>query len=340
MSSRIVGLALGVIAIPVMAGGIARGEQPSARPQEQAIPVEQPAAPSERPMVEVHTTINRTAVWVGDPILWTVELVCAPMVDVIADDLAGETLNLQGLELVASDTERTTGEDGALVHRVTYQFRTYEIGLPALRVAPFAVRYFVRRPGQRAEDLEPAGQVDVPGVLLAWRSTIPSGLTTVDLRHERAAESIPTLLAVARPIGLTLVVVSFAPVAVWGVSRLRKVRLPRARRQGARASRREARASLQQLLTADTSTEAARRDAYAQLGAVLRRLVAATSSAPARARTFGKIATWVGGTASNPAGEAIAEALEQCERACYGPTERVPSAEQFRDSVALLERVV
>ena len=52
------------------------------------------------------TSVTRTAVWVGDPVTYTVELTCAPKIDILADDLAAERLPLTGLELLGVEVER------------------------------------------------------------------------------------------------------------------------------------------------------------------------------------------------------------------------------------------
>jgi hypothetical protein len=168
---------------------------------------------------------------------------------------------------------------------------------------------------------------------------MPAGMKTVDVRGQRAEEPVPPLLRVARAAGFTLVGLSIAPVALWAVGHLRRLRLPRERRPSRRASRREARRALDALLAADTSTEAARREAYAGLNDVLRRFITATSGAPAVALTFEEVSARMGAGA-DPGREAITDALEECDRACYGVAGTVPSADQFRDSVTLLARVL
>jgi hypothetical protein len=325
-------MGIGAVGGPVAASFAQAPRGP--RPERRAPPPATPPAP-----VQVGTHLNRTAVWVGDSVEWTVEFICPPSYDVIADDLAADKLQLEGLEMIGAATERTASPDGGLVVRVTYQLRTYEIGLPALRVAPFTVRYFVHRAGQRAEDLAPAGQLGVPGAQLAWRSTLPGDLKAVDLRVDRGGEPTPALFRAARPTGLTLVVLSVVPVALWAFGWLRQVRLPRERRPSQRAARREAKRALQALLSADVSTEPARRDAYGDLSAILRRYLLAVSGTSAAALTFEEVTTRVG-TRSGAAGEAVAEALAECDRACYAGSGAIPSADQFRDSVTLLAGVL
>src|SRR5262245_25960823 len=51
------------------------------------------------PPVEVRTSLNRTAVWVGDLVSYSIELRCAPQVDIVTEDLASERLKVDGLEI-------------------------------------------------------------------------------------------------------------------------------------------------------------------------------------------------------------------------------------------------
>jgi hypothetical protein len=286
------------------------------------------------------TTLNRTAVWVGDPIVWTVEITCAPGVDIITDDLAGDKVQLTGLELAGQESERIAEPDGTTVHRFRYRLRTFDIGQPVLRTAPLAVRYYMRQPGQRAEDVTPAGEVQVPGALLAWRSTIPENLQSVDLRAERRAEAVPELLRVARPVGIGLVLVSVAPVALWGLSRLQASRGPRVKRRSPRASRAEARAALEALRNAETGTEAERRDAYSRLSSALRKHVEVVAHMPALALTPDEVVTRLRTGSSKMQAEGVGEVLNECERARYGPPPIVPPSDQFQECVTAAERLL
>ena len=67
------------------------------------------ATPAPAP-VQVQTSVTRTAVWVGDPVTYTVELTCAPKIDILADDLAAERLPLTGLELLGVEVERDASD--------------------------------------------------------------------------------------------------------------------------------------------------------------------------------------------------------------------------------------
>jgi hypothetical protein len=326
------------VAALALVGGRAAGQAPPPPAAKPAVAA--PADASKQPPVLVTTSLNKTAVWVGDPIVWTVEITCAPNVDVIADDLAADKLQLTGLEVAGSENERIANEDGTTLHRIRYRLRTFDIGQPALRTAPLAVRYYVRQPGQRAEDVTPAGEIQVPGAVLAWRSTIPENLQSVDLRAERRAEPVPQVLRVARPVGIGLVLVSIAPVALWGLSRAQAARGPRVKRRSPRASRNEARATLEALRNADTATETDRREAYGRLNTALRRHVGVVAGMPALALTPEEVVKrlQVGGSKLQP--EGVGEVLTECDRARFGPPEIVPPSDQFQEAVTATERLL
>lgn len=331
------GATLGVVAAIALAGsGLAFGGVA----QERGDQTEATAPPPEAPLVDVHTHLNRTAVWVGDSIVWTVELTCAPTVDVLADDLSGDKLALVGLELMGSETERTMSGDGTLIYRVHYRLAAYEVAETQLRIAPFKVRYYERRPGQRAEDVATAGEAAVPGALIAWRSTIPSGLQSIDLRPERPAEAPPSVLAWARPVGLTLVVMSIAPVVLWGAAKVHQLRRPRERRPTLRASRNHARSALATLVTAETSTEADRRAAYTRLNDVIRQYLSDATGIAAAALTSDEVTARFSGGDTRRALAGLGDVLAECDDARYGPAERVPTGERFRSSVDTVERLV
>lgn len=338
MRIGICGVAVAALAIASASLGCSGGDDPESSAR--AVAVGGPAEDPKAPTVQVRTSLNRTAVWVGDPIVWTVELICAPTFDIVTDDLAADKLELVGMQLAGSNTERSIGDEGVLIHRVQYHLRSYEIATPALRTAPLSVRYYARRPGQRPEDMAPAGEVEVPGALLAWRSTIPDDVQTVALRDGRSAEEVPVILRVARPVGLVFVLVSVAPAALWGASRIRTAHTTRDRRPSPRASRNETLSALESLRAAETATEADRREAYGRLNVVLRRHVAETTGLPALALTSEEIAERLRASGTRVPGDGVAEALAECDQARYGPPVVVPNADQLRERIAATTRLL
>src|SRR5205814_2635658 len=101
------------------------------------------------PAVEVHTSVSRTAVWVGDPVTYSIELRCAPQVDIVTEDLATDRLKVDGLEIRDVAIDRDANETGRLSYRVTYSLVTFNLDAMNLKIGEIPVRYSIRRPGQR-----------------------------------------------------------------------------------------------------------------------------------------------------------------------------------------------
>src|SRR5262249_6349652 len=161
--------------------------------------------------VGIRTSIDRTALFVGDRATYTVELTCRRGVEVLADDLSRDKLKLEGLEVVDAGTDRQSGSAGTTVYTSRFVVTTYRLDAPALRIAPLTVRYAVRRQGQRPEDATPAGDVQVAGITLALRSVLPDEQEPTGIRSDKPAHARPARLAALQPIGLGLVIVSIVP---------------------------------------------------------------------------------------------------------------------------------
>jgi hypothetical protein len=287
--------------------------------------------------VRVRSWISRTAVWVGDPVEFVVEFVCPPQVDVIRDDVAKDKLKLEGFEIVGTAVEREDSPEN-LTQRFRYRLATYETGSPLLRIAGWPVRYYVRRTGERVEDVSPAGEVQVPGATVARRSTLPDELSTLDLRTAGTFADVPAVLRLARPIGTSLVVLAAAPLAIW-IAALVGRRRGRVSRPGARAVRAQARSALEEVRAIDTRSDAGRREAYGRLDRAVRQHLADTRGIPAHALSAGEVAARLQ-AAGSPHADAAGELLAECERARYGPPDRLPPAEHFGAALDSAERML
>jgi len=95
--------------------------------------------------VTVRTSLDRTAMFVGDRAAYTIEITCKRGVDVLADDVSRDKLKLGGLEVVGGDTSRRTAPDDSTVYTLRYVLTTYRVDAPALTIGPLSVRYAVTR---------------------------------------------------------------------------------------------------------------------------------------------------------------------------------------------------
>lgn len=298
----------------------------------------QPETASERAGVQVSTRVSQTAVWVGDPIELVVEFLCAPQVDVIADDLTQDKLGLEGLDVVSTSVEREAAPDGGVVQRFRYALRSYETASPTLHIGAWPVRYYVRRMGERPEDARPAGEVQVPGVVIARRSTLPDEVKTIDLRATQGPGDQPTWLDAARLVGLGLILLAAAPLALWAMAMIARWQT-RTQRPRAAMVRAQARSALEELRVADATTETGRREAYGLLDRAVRQHIADTRGVPAHALASGELAARLHALGS-PLANATGELLAECERARYGPPDRLPPQESFGTALDTAERIL
>jgi hypothetical protein len=227
---------------------------------------------------------------------------------------------------------------------------TYRVDVPALSIEPISVRYYARRPGQRLQDMAPAGEITIPGAAVAFRSTLPDKQEIYALRDIRPAQARHPFFVRAESIGLALVVVSIAPALfVIGAAVQRRVRRAPGRRS-ARQARKDQREALERLRTMDVGTEEERRAAYDAISAAVRDHVAGSSGVPAPSLTAAELDAALEtsdahrslrpGSRSKVPRETVASLLAACDAARYGPPAALPSAQECRDALATAEQVL
>jgi hypothetical protein len=295
----------------------------------------QPAQP-----VRASSSADRTAVWVADRVTFTIELICAPGIDVLLDDVAKEKLRLNGLEVVSSDTVATTDASGRTTHRLTYVLTTYRVDMPSLSIEPLSVRYYQRRPGQRLQDLAPAGDVSIPGTVIAFRSTVPENQKTYAIRDTHAPDPRPWFFAHTRQVGLAAVIVALAPAAVIVAAGVRRRARSGVAQRSKRRVRVDRRATLERLRSLDVTTNTDRRRAYDEISAAVREHVAAHSHVSAAALTASELDSALASDGGRVPREAVTALLASCDEARYGPPDAVPSAQACREALSTAEQLL
>jgi len=292
--------------------------------------------------VTVRTHVDRTAMWVADRIIYTIEMTCRRGVDVLADDLSRDKLKLDGLDMIGSETERVSGSDDSTRYVFRYTLTTHRVDLPALKVEPLSVRYYVKRPGQRLDDAAPAGTVQVPGAVVAFRSLLPDDQPSYEVRDDRPAAARPPAYRVLAPVGIGLIILSVAPVALLALGMANRARLRRHSHaaRSRRQARHDARALLEAVRAADPTREEDRRDAFNRLDDLVRAHVIDVSGVPARSLTPAEVAAALttGGSRMEPA--LVSSVLTTCELARYAPPDRLPPLEGWRETLARAEEIL
>jgi len=293
-----------------------------------AVPLAQPSNKE----VEVRASVDRTAVWVGDRVTYTIAVVCRSGVDILPDDLSRDKLHLDGLDTIAADSDRAVESDDAIRYRFRYVLSTYRVDLPSLKIAPLTVRYYVRRAGQRLEDTAPAGEVQVPGTTIAFRSVLADDPSTYALRDARPPAPRLRRFTMLPLVGGVLVLASIVPAAIFLIASAAGAARRRARR-APRRSREDRRSAVETLRTLDVSAPDGRRDAYARLNTLVREHVGTRAGIPASSMTSTEIASAL---ASRPAAvpqESVVALLAACEEARYAPPEALPSEQSCRRAI-------
>jgi hypothetical protein len=338
--NRRVSSAAFLIAAAVLAGpGLHAQSKAAPKPAAPAAPAPVPASGP----VQVRASVDRTAIWPGDRVTYGIDIVCAKGVEILLDDLAKEKLRVNGLDIVNSDTTTTVDADERTTYRLRYVLTTYRVDTPSLSIEPISARYYQRRPGQRLQDIAPAGEVPIPGAVIAFRSTLPD-LPVYDLRDDRAAAPRNAVASRAGSIGLALIVISLAPALLVAVAFVRR-RTRKTGRRSARQARLDQRTTLERLRSLDVTTEDDRRRAYDEISTAVRQHVAAASGVPAPSLTAAEVdaALEHGGTGHRSgrlSRESVSALLAACDEARYGPPQALPSPQACRDALATAEQVL
>jgi hypothetical protein len=287
---------------------------------------------------QVRTAVNRTAIWVGDRFRFTIDIDCPRDVDVLDEDLSKDKLKLEGLDIVSSDSSRIEGPGETTTRRFTYELTTYRVNVAVPRIAPLSVRYYVRRPGRRLDDSAPAGEVLLPGASIAFRSTLPEAQAN-NVRDSKPAMSRPRVFALAQPVGLALVILSFVPAVVWAIGAVER-RRHRPVYRSVRKVHSDERASLQAVRELDLSSEEARREAYTRIDVLIREHLRDVCGVPGDSLTPAEAHSALAQRDSRIDAERVAALLAACERARYAPGHVLPSADACRDSIAEAEQLL
>jgi hypothetical protein len=282
---------------------------------------------------------DRTAMWIGDRVTYTIEIVCPRGVDVLDDDLAKEKLQLDGLEVVGADATRTEGAGDVTTRRFNYVLTSYKPDIRSRRIAPLTVRYYLTRPGQRLEDTPPAGSVQVPATVVAFRSMLPEDQDATGIRDARGFETRARMYALAQPVGLGLVVLSIAPAAIWGTALLARQRMRRSQRS-ARQVRKQERASLEAVRALSMESVEGRREAFDQIDKLVRAHLHDASGIAGPSLTPAEVGPALLSRSSRLDPAHVAAVLAMCERARYGPSSALPSAEECREALAQTESLL
>jgi hypothetical protein len=293
-----------------------------------------PAAQSDIATIDVRRSVDRTAVWVGDTVRYTLEFSLPSDLDVLAEDVTKERLPVKGADVLAIEmSERRTASGWVRIIDVT--MATYAVDAPEIVIEGFPVRYFSRRTVGSTQ-VAPAGQVVVPRTVVTIRSTLPDSGRLPDLREPRGVRQAPRYLRFAQPVGLAMVALAVVPVGLLLLDVAGRVRRLRAGGPRRKARRMQA-GALAALSASDPASPQERVEAFERLDRLVRDHLELVAGIPARALTPAEITTALQARPGTPS-ESIESLLATCERARYAPDPL--GAEVWRDAVSAAERIV
>jgi len=292
-----------------------------------------------RDSVAVKSSLDRSAIWVGDRFSFIVDVDCSNGTDILTDDLSRDRLQVDELGILGVDQTREEQANGHTVYRFTYHLTTYSFEPAAKRIGEMRLRYYVRRPGQRPEDIAPAGEVLVPQAMVFVRSMLPDDPSFAKYRNERPAMPRMAAFAMMQRIGIGLVIVSIVPAALWIVAIVGRVRQRRPR-LSARKLRHDERASLDELRALDVEAEAGRKEVFDRLAALLRKHVVGTWGVSAEGLTVDEITSALSAFGKAEASAEATSFLGTCDRARYGKPEDLPSRSECLAAIDRVEQLI
>ena len=275
-----------------------------------------PVTKTPKPAITISTHLDKTAMWVGDTLRYTVKAVHDPDVEFVLDQLKKESLNLA--PFIVRDISARQGSFGGnkKITEVTLLLTTYESGPVELRIPSFVLYYFRRRPGVEKGDTL-AESFPVPATKVGLRST----LTADNLRPRDNREiwqinpqrwMVPLALGLG---GMAFVLIQLGR-RLWASSRVEK---PVKRRLSRRARRRMLRDFVRKAQGIGSESSADQLRYYGEVSQFVRSYVSESLEIDASGLTPEEIESALQNRGQNGLSAPVKTVLERCEQVLYSP---------------------
>ena len=276
----------------------------------------------------ITTRLDRTAIWVGDSLEYTIQVIHPRSVQFVVDDLKKENLSLPPFVVRDIRAEERDWRDDKKLLEVVLLLTTYESGKSDLLVPPVALYYF-RRDGTVAEKEARAQAIRIPPQKIALRSTLPGGQPR--LREFKQIQPVdPTYAIGALVLGLIGVgfVGSRATARLWhAVHRDKVIKRPVSRRVRERWIQ-EGLSRIRQMAKEPSKEPQA---LYAEIGQFLRQYLTEWLDVEARGLTPGEAEEALQAVGCNGEfAQRVRGVLEQCEELQYAKRDGLPPADTQR----------
>jgi hypothetical protein len=127
--------------------------------------------PEKKPPVTVTPQLDKTAIWVGDDLRYTIRAVYETNVQMVLDNFTKERLPLAPFVLRDIDIRHKDWAGNNKAVEITLTLTTYETGKDSLTIPLVPLYYFVREPGA-AEKERPVDSVAAPAMPVGLRSAL------------------------------------------------------------------------------------------------------------------------------------------------------------------------
>jgi hypothetical protein len=162
--------------------------------------------------VTVTPQLDKTAIWVGDNLRYTIRAIYAPNVEMVLDNFTKERLPLAPFILRDIDIRHKDWAGSNKAVEITLTLTTFETGKDSLTIPLVPLYYFVREPGA-AEKERPVDSVAAPAMPVGLRSALVA--ETLVPRTGKPPRS-PGLARALLPMGLGLAgLLGLGGIAGW-----------------------------------------------------------------------------------------------------------------------------
>ena len=280
------------------------------------------ASPKAQSLFTITTRLDRTAIWVGDSLEYTIHVIHPRSVQFVVDDLKKENLSLPPFVIRDIRAEERDWRDDKKLFEVVLLLTTYDSGKPDLLVPPVALYYF-RRDAAASEKEARAQAIRIPPQKVALRSTLAGGQTK--LREFKQIHPVdPTYAIGALVLGLIGMgfVGSRATARLWhAFHRDKVIKRPVSRR----VRERWIQEGLQRIRQMAKEPANEPQALYAEAGQFMRQYLTEWLDVEARGLTPGEAEQALRAAGYNGAfAQRARTVLEQCEEAQYGKRDGLP----------------
>jgi hypothetical protein len=288
--------------------------------------------------ISVTTRLDKTAVWVGDTLRYSVRVLHDPDIDFVQDNLTKEAVSLPPFVVREVVVRKGDWAQNKRWLEVDLLLGIYETGKSEIIVPPFNLYYFRREPAMVKRELS-AESVQVPASKIALRSTLGAGAPKLrDYRPMDSPDLSRAIVALVVGVSAAGLVVGRSGMALWRfLRRERPIRNRRSRRARGGWLKREL-AKIRQL---KENPPADSKVFHSEIAQLVRRFLSERLDVETSSLTPAEIGSVLHRQGqSDGFSEQVKAILEQCDAACYsrdGLPVNEPARRQMLES---LERIL